>query len=718
VSTEDQVNVFEGSLESQKYRIQEFVDYKNRQAPNWGEVVEWYVEEGVSAGTTNRPMYQKIMNDIRKGKVNLILVSDLTRLSRNLLDFCNLINELEKHKASYLSMKEQFDTSTPIGRMMVFIIIALGQFEREQTSERVSINAHSRALRGFVNGGPALLGYDKHPEKKGMLIVNDSEAKTVETIFQIFLETGSRAKTIEKLKTIGIAPKRTSKRAKAKGSAEWTVQSLGSILNNIAYIGQREINKIYKDEDSAYLKPWQKHQIVKAAWPAILKEEVFLDAQKLIKEASEKERARQSKSEKRTFLLTGIIHCAETGLPLVGQVGHGSSGTVHKYYHYVRKPKDLEVIRPRLNAEELEEKLLTEFKTAVKTAGYFEDLEKLLTEQYEAKSKKNTSEYTRTRNQLNEITARIKMIWTNQGQMQLNAFALKLASEELNQLAKEKEHLEKYLNQMDFEDQPPISAKSQVLFVENQIRMLLHGWQKATPAMRKRLLRRTVKEIYVTRGEMNITFWLSAEERNDAILEGDSDPLQAKKILAFRDLSSQSQDSNFYIASSGNVRNGRPLKITCKFLQQHDFTEYFEDSVENIFAQTAPLYEKGYSLKEISAMTGFPYTTIRDQLIKGGVSLRINKSVSSTEVLRQSFKNSAPPPFGYGYFDGILEKDPKEYPILQMIDQLRRRGETPTAIANKLNDKKIKTRKGNIWKQATVYTIIQRLKDLEERKSK
>ncbi len=153
-------------------------------------------------------------------------------------------------------------------------------------------------------------------------------------------------------------------------------------------------------------------------------------------------------------------------------------------------------------------------------------------------------------------------------------------------------------------------------------------------------------------------------------------------------------------------------------MQQHDFTEYFEDSVENIFAQTAPLYEKGYSLKEISAMTGFPYTTIRDQLIKGGVSLRINKSVSSTEVLRQSFKNSAPPPFGYGYFDGILEKDPKEYPILQMIDQLRRRGETPTAIANKLNDKKIKTRKGNIWKQATVYTIIQRLKDLEERKSK
>jgi hypothetical protein len=153
-------------------------------------------------------------------------------------------------------------------------------------------------------------------------------------------------------------------------------------------------------------------------------------------------------------------------------------------------------------------------------------------------------------------------------------------------------------------------------------------------------------------------------------------------------------------------------------LQQHDFTEYFEESVENIFAQTAPLYLKGHSLKEISAMTGFPYTSIRDQLAKGGVILRINKSVSSNEVLRQSFKNSAPPPFGYYYLEGALVKDPKEFPTLQMIDQLRLRGNSPTAIANRLNDKKIKTRKGNIWKQPTVYNIIQRLNNLDERKLK
>lgn len=114
-------------------------------------------------------------------------------------------------------------------------------------------------------------------------------------------------------------------------------------------------------------------------------------------------------------------------------------------------------------------------------------------------------------------------------------------------------------------------------------------------------------------------------------------------------------------------------------------------------------------------MTGYPFTTIRDLLVKNGVPLRINKSVSSVGNLRRSFKNSAPPPYGYCYLEGALAKDPREYPILQTIDQLRLRGETPTAIAKYLNLQKIKTRKGHLWKQPTVFYIIQRLKAENER---
>lgn len=520
VSTEDQVNVFEGSLDSQKYRINEFVQYKNRQQADWGNIVEFYFEEGVSAGTTNRPVYQKLMADVRKGKINLILVSDLTRLSRNLMDFCSLINELEKHHASYLSMKEQFDTSTPIGRMLVYIIIILGQFEREQTSERVAVNCHSRALRGLVNGGPAPMGYDKHPDKKGLLVVNESEVQIVQKIFQIFLDEGSRAKAVTKLNELGIKPKRTSLKEKNNPNVAWTYQTLGSLIENIAYIGKREVNKVYKDEDPSHLKPWQKYQIVPAAWPAILDEKIFFDAQSLLEEASLRERTRMSKTEKRIFLLTSLLTCGIAGLPLVGQAGHGSSGTIHRYYHYVRRPKDLKVVRPRLNADELEEKVIAELKSALSTQGYFEDLEKTLKSQSDANSKGGAAEFDRAQKELKDIQNRINSIWTNQSRMQLGEEALKLASDELNRLAKQKQDLEKYLSTLDPKGNDPYAFKEQALFVENQIRWCMQGWAKATPAMRKRLLRRTIREIVVTQTELWITFWTSSEDRDISLKIG------------------------------------------------------------------------------------------------------------------------------------------------------------------------------------------------------
>ncbi len=557
VSTEDQAAVYEGSLESQKHRIKEFVDYKNRQTPGWGEIIEVYVEEGVSAGTVNRPMYQKIMSDVRKGKVNLILVSDLTRLSRNLLDFCNLIHELEKYHASYLSMKEQFDTSTPIGRMMVYIIIALGQFEREQTSERVSINVHSRALRGLVNGGPAPLGFDKVTEKPGLLNINESEAAIVRQIFNIFLEEGTRAKTLKRLHSERIFPKRTSKKQKQKDRHDWTVQSLGTLLQNVAYIGYREVNKVYQHKDPSHLKPWQKYQIVKAMWSSIVSENIFYDAQKLLDESALQERTRLSKSVQRVFLLTGLLTCAETGLRLVGQAGHSRSGTVYRYYHYVNKPKGLQVVRPRLSADELENKVFTELKKALKNERYFSNLEGILKRQAEENGRNEISETNRIQSELKTIGERINSLWINQAKMQLNDQALKLVSDELNRLAEEKQSLELRLSQLDPKSSDPQIYKDQALFIENQVRWCLQGWPKASAQVRKRLLRRTIKEILVTKTEIHITFWTTFDDHKNRICEvasGENGPQD--KVLAFCRRSRGVQDRNFEFGGSGNMKFG------------------------------------------------------------------------------------------------------------------------------------------------------------------
>lgn len=561
VSTDDQVNVFEGSLESQKYRATEFIQYKNVQLQNpWGEIVDYYIEEGVSAGTTNRPEYQRLMSDIRKGRVNMILVTDLSRLSRNLLDFCNLIQELEEYKAGYLSMKEQFDTSTSIGRMIVYIIIALGQFERETTSERVSINCNTRALKGFLNGGVAPLGYQRDPEKTGILIANQDEADTVRRIFNVFLEEGSRSRAISKLHASKIFPRRHSRRfleAEEIEAPKWTVQTLGNVLRNPSYVGIREVNKIYKDENPQHLKPWQQYKKVKAAWEGILDENIFYEAQRVLEEAASLERTRNAKGERRIFLLSGLLNCGETGLPLVGQAGHSARGPVYRYYHYARKPENLKVVRPRLNADELEEKVIKEFKTALSTQGYFEELENILKTKAEVSNKDSKDEYERLRKALQDTSQRISVIWANQARMQLSEAALKLASEELNRLAQEKQSLEAQIAQIDLTAFNTDSPRHQALFVENQMRQCLQGWAKATPSLRKRLLRRVIKNIVVTTDEIRLTFWTSLEEQRETFNHwNEYESGKAENVVPIRRYAPPGKDQNLSVKSSGNVKIG------------------------------------------------------------------------------------------------------------------------------------------------------------------
>jgi len=331
VSTEEQAQVLEGSIESQKHRINSFIEFKNAQEPGWGKAIEVYVDE-LSAKDTRRPGFQKMMRDIRQGKINLILVTDLSRLSRNILDFCLLLEDLRKNSAKFLSIKEQFDTSTPAGEMMVFNMINLAQFERKQTSERVSMNFHARAMRGLSNGGGLLLGFDKDPENPALFKVNEKEAADVREIFRVFLEQGSCRKTIPVLNEFGILPKkRLNRNYRVANQGMWTRQNLLNLLRNPSYAGLREVNRMNKGKPQEELKPWQQHQMVKAAWPAIVSEETFHQAKLVLDDARLIQCQRLAKKATRIFLGTGVLKCDECGAPYLGAASHGKN-LVHRYY--------------------------------------------------------------------------------------------------------------------------------------------------------------------------------------------------------------------------------------------------------------------------------------------------------------------------------------------------------------------------------------------------
>ena len=243
------------------------------------------------------------MADLKKGRINLILVNDFSRLSRSISDFCQIQEALKEYGALILSLKEQYDPTTPAGRMMLNLTINLAQFEREKTAERVALGCHSRAMRGLLNGGREILGYRKSPDLKNSYKVHEEEADLVQTIFKLFLESGSLNRTIKKLEALGIKPRQDPKRkSNVIDRGLWSFHTLSDLLQNHAYIGIREVDRQFKNADPTALKPHQKYQLGKAAWPAIIDRETFGAVQLVLEDNKLMERARlATRSSRRTL---------------------------------------------------------------------------------------------------------------------------------------------------------------------------------------------------------------------------------------------------------------------------------------------------------------------------------------------------------------------------------------------------------------------------------
>lgn len=320
VSTEEQAVNPEGSIKSQEQRLREAVKWKNRQS-TFGEIKGLYVDAGISAKDMRRPQLQAMLREVRAGKINLIMVTEISRLSRNNRDFLNMWDMMSENKCSFMSLREDFDTTTAAGEMLMFQLMNFAQYERKQTSERVQANMLSRASRGLYNGGCVPLGYKLDPSRKGHLVIDDEQAHIVNLAFKVYLKEGSLSQTARWLNDQGYkASHHKEGGGKMMRLGHFTVANLSALLKNKVYIGI----KVFSQRDET--------KEVKAVWEPLIEDAIFYKVGEQLKKNISRLKGLSGRNPY-PYLLSGVSHCMCCGIHMPGKSATGRNGKVAYYEH-------------------------------------------------------------------------------------------------------------------------------------------------------------------------------------------------------------------------------------------------------------------------------------------------------------------------------------------------------------------------------------------------
>src|SRR5256714_3000050 len=202
VSTDQGLDQDFNSLDAQYEASQAYI--RSQAHAGWTLLRGKYDDGGFSGGDTDRPALQRLLEDVRAGRVDVIVVYKVDRLTRSLADFAKLVELFDQHNVSFVSVTQQFNTTTSMGRLTLNVLLSFAQFEREVTSERIRDKIGASKRKGLWVGGMAPLGYDTKDRK---ISLNEGEAERVRAIFRRYLELGSLNLLMENLRRDGIVTK-------------------------------------------------------------------------------------------------------------------------------------------------------------------------------------------------------------------------------------------------------------------------------------------------------------------------------------------------------------------------------------------------------------------------------------------------------------------------------------------------------------------------------
>jgi DNA invertase Pin-like site-specific DNA recombinase len=222
------------SLHAQREACLAYVQSQRHEG--WRALPALYDDGGISGGTLDRPALARLLDDIRARHVDLVVIYKVDRLTRSLADFAKLVEVFNTHSVSFVSVTQQFNTATSMGRLTLNMLLSFAQFEREVTGERIRDKIAASKRKGMWMGGNAPLGYDVANRK---LVVNEAEAEDVLEIFRAYIRLGSVRSLMLHLATVGITTKRrVHAQGKMAGGRPFSRGNLYQMLQNPIYRGQ------------------------------------------------------------------------------------------------------------------------------------------------------------------------------------------------------------------------------------------------------------------------------------------------------------------------------------------------------------------------------------------------------------------------------------------------------------------------------------------------
>lgn len=345
VSTDDQAR--EGfSIAAQREKLLAYVC-----SQDW-EVAEIYADEGVSAKDTNRPALNRLLADLSLGKIDVVLVYRLDRLTRSVLDLYQLLQEFERHGVHFKSCTEVYDTTTAMGRLFITLVAALAQWERENLAERVKLGMGQMARERKRPGGPPPFGYVL---VNGQLHPHPEEAKLVRAMYtQYALGSSPR----------DIADEANRQGFRGKNGARWSASAVLRLLKNPVYCGSLRWNHI----PSGQRQKLPGETILEVdAHSAIVEEETFSRVQKRISERT----TRHPRTLSSSFLFSGLLFCSRCHSMLRGKTARvqGRSGARCTHIYYLCSGRQKGICQaPALREDRLEQALIQQLQDYAREA--------------------------------------------------------------------------------------------------------------------------------------------------------------------------------------------------------------------------------------------------------------------------------------------------------------------------------------------------------------